>query len=122
MIFGTQNKLQFADPYLCLFSAFRFHTLKAKLIICVGYSFSDEHINGLISQALKQNKTSKLLVATFDGREMPVIKKEVIELLKVEENQIEIQQTKAKDFFESKLTTEILLNLFPNDNEVEEVL
>ncbi len=122
LIFGTQNKLQFADPYLYLFSAFRFHTLKAKLIICIGYSFSDEHINGLISQALKQNKTSKLLIATFDYRKPVEIKKEVIEKLKVEENQIEIQKTKAKDFFEAELTTEKLLNLFPNDTESEEVL
>lgn len=122
LIFGTQNKLQFADPYLYLFSAFRFHTLKAKLIICIGYSFSDEHINGLISQALKQNKTSKLLVATSDYRKPVEIKKEVIETLKVEVNQIEIQKTNAKDFFETELTTVKLLNLFPNDTESEEVL
>jgi len=122
LIFGTQNKLQFADPYLYLFSAFRFHTLKAKLIICVGYSFSDEHINGLISQALKQNTTSKILVATFDGRKQADIKKEVIGILNVEENQIEIQKTKAKDFFENDLTTGKLLDLFPNDNADEEVL
>jgi len=122
LIFGTQNKLQFADPYLYLFSAFRFHTLKAKLIICVGYSFSDGHINGLISQALKQNGASKILVATYDVRKQVDIKKEIIEILKVEELQIEIQKTKAKEFFENELTTEKLLTLFPNDIEDEDVL
>ncbi|MFW5983467.1 MAG: SIR2 family protein [bacterium] len=122
LIFGTQNKLQFADPYLYLFSAFRFHTLKAKLIICVGYSFSDDHINGLISQALKQNTLSKLLIATYDSRKQNDLKKEVIDILKVEESQIEIRKTKAKEFFEEDLKTEKLLTLFPIGNEDEDIL
>jgi len=96
--------------------------LKAKLIISVGYSFSDDHINGLISQALKQNSTSKLLIANYDGRKPADIKKEVVEGLKVNESQIEIYKSKAKEFFENELTTEKLLNLFPNDNEKDEIL
>jgi hypothetical protein len=42
--------------------------------------------------------------------------------LKVDENQIVIKKAKAKEFFENELTTEKLLNLFPNDSEYEEVL
>jgi len=118
LIFGTQNKLQFADPYLFLFSAFRFHTLKAKLIICIGYSFSDEHINGLISQALKQNENSKVLVVKYSDNE----KKDIVGTLKINENQIEVYQSSAKDYFENELTTEKLVTLFPKENEDEEVL
>ncbi len=118
LIFGTQNKLQFADPYLYLFSAFRFHTLKAKLIICIGYSFSDEHINGLISQALKQNENSKILVIKYSDNE----KNDIVETLRVNENQIEVYQSSAKDYFENELTNENLINLFPLEDEDEEIL
>ena len=118
LIFGTQNKLQFADPYLYLFSAFRFHTLKSKLIICIGYSFSDEHINGLISQALKQNENSKVLVVKYSNSE----KNDIVKALKVNEIQIEVIKSSAKDYFENELTTENLINLFPKENEDEEVL
>lgn len=118
LIFGTQNKLQFADPYLYLFSAFRFYTLKARLIICIGYSFSDEHINGLISQALKQNENSKILVIKYSDNE----KKDIVETLKVNENQVVVYRSSAKEYFENELTKENLINLFPKENENEEVL
>jgi len=118
LIFGTQNKLQFADPYLFLFSAFRFHTLKAKLIICIGYSFSDEHINGLISQALKQKDNSKILIVKYSNDK----KEDVIDVLKVNENQVEIIQSSAKDFFENQLTREFLISLFPKESEDDEIL
>jgi len=119
LIFGTQNKLQFADPYLYLFSAFRFHTLKAKLIICIGYSFSDEHINGLISQALKQDQNSKVLVIKYDNEE----KSDILEVLKVHESQIVVKRSSAKDYFENELTTENLMAIFPIDTaEDDEIL
>jgi len=118
LIFGTQNKLQFADPYLYLFSAFRYHTLQAKLIICVGYSFSDEHINGLISQALKQDKNSKVLVIKYSDDN----KTDIVEILKVKENQVEVIKSSAKDFFEKELTTERLISLFPKEIEDESIL
>ncbi len=118
LIFGTQNKLQFADPYLYLFSAFRFHTLKAKLIICIGYSFSDEHINGLISQALKQDENSKILVAKYENDK----KEDIVDILNVDKKQVEVIKSSAKDFFENELTTEKLITLFPKENEDEDVL
>lgn len=109
LIFGTQNKLQFADPYLYLFSAFRFHTLKAKLIICIGYSFSDEHINGLISQALKQDQNSKVLVIKYESEE----NSDILEALKVNQSQITVKKSSAKDYFKNELTTEKLMAIFP---------
>jgi hypothetical protein len=118
LIFGTQNKLQFADPYLYLFSAFRFHTLKAKLIICIGYSFSDEHINGLISQALKQDKSSKVLVVKYSDNK----KKTIVDVLNVDENQVEVIKSSAKEYFENELKTEKLINLFPKENDDDDVL
>lgn len=54
LIFGTQYKMQYIDPYLFMISEFRHYCLKAKLIVCLGYSFSDEHINSILSQTFEQ--------------------------------------------------------------------
>ena len=63
IIFGTAYKLQYVDPFLYLVNVFRKKTLaqSTKGIICVGYSFNDEHINGIISQSLKKNCEQKII-------------------------------------------------------------
>lgn len=61
IIFGTNNKLKYEDPYLFSLYEFRKYSLEAKLIITIGYSFSDEHINGIIIQALSNNPEKKIL-------------------------------------------------------------
>jgi SIR2-like domain len=62
IIFGRDFKLEAADPYLFYAYEFRRYCLLAKLIVVVGYSFSDAHINKMLVQALRNDETCRLLV------------------------------------------------------------
>lgn len=64
IIFGLTHKTQYIDPYLFLAYEFRRWTLEAKLIIIIGYSFGDDHINGIIKQALVRDKNCKVLIVS----------------------------------------------------------
>lgn len=50
------------SPFRQIFSAFDLDCLEAKIICIVGYSFSDEHINDIISNARKFNKDLKIII------------------------------------------------------------
>ena len=114
LIFGTQNKLSYSDPYLFLFSEFRHYTLNAKLIVCIGYSFSDEHINGLIEQALKQDGTKRLLsVMKGSKKSKNELKKFISNKLNIQEDKIIIEQSEAKTFFENKLNLDYFTVIYP---------
>ncbi|NOZ45171.1 MAG: hypothetical protein GXO79_00155 [Chlorobi bacterium] len=111
LIFGTAYKLQYIDPFLFLFSEFRYYTLKSKLIIVIGYGFGDEHINGLLSQALKQDKDRKIL---------NISKSQKIEFVQNRlginnTDQIIIEKYYAKDFFEKRLSLKELETIFPEN-------
>jgi len=112
LIFGTAYKLQYVDPFLFLFSEFRYFSLKSRLIIVIGYGFADEHINGLLSQALKQDKARKILYISKSRDKSYVAFK-----LKCGEDQIIVEEYKAKEFFEKKLNLKELEPYFP---EVED--
>ncbi len=115
LIFGTQYKMQYIDPYLFLFSEFRHYALKAKLIICIGYSFSDEHINAILSQALKNNTETKIYSVNSDdeNKQMENIK----QMLSCQESQIKSISKSAKDFFENELKLENLSNYINTNYE-----
>jgi len=101
LIFGTQNKLSYSDPYLFLFSEFRHYTLNAKLIVCIGYSFADEHINGLIEQAIKQDDTKRVLsVMKGTNKTKSELKEFIASRLNISGDKIIIEKSEAKDFFE----------------------
>ena len=60
LIFGTSYKLQYVDPFLFLAYELRRWSLDAaRLIVCVGYGFNDDHINGILQQSLRQNRQRK---------------------------------------------------------------
>ena len=115
LIFGTQYKMQYIDPYLFLISEFRHYALKAKLIICIGYSFSDEHINAILSQALKNNEGTKIYSVNIDdkNKQMENIKR----MLSCQESQIINISKKAKECFEDELKIENLSNLINTSYE-----
>lgn len=64
VIFGTMMKMKSLDPYLFSIYELRRCSLHSnlKFIVIVGYSFSDDHINKLIQQALIKNENLKLLI------------------------------------------------------------
>ena len=67
IIFGLTYKLQYVDPFLFLVYQLRRLSLEAKLILVVGYGFADEHINGILRQALRGNSDKRLIAVTSPG-------------------------------------------------------
>lgn len=117
IIFGSAYKLQYVDPFLFFAYEFRRWTLEAKLIVCVGYGFGDEHINGILGQALRKTDR-RVLVAigpvTDDEDERKRISSELGSEL---DGQIEIENAGAKEFFEKKLTLEFFGSKLPQDDD-----
>jgi hypothetical protein len=83
LIFGTAYKMQYLDPFLYLIYEFRRRTLDpaTKAIICIGYSFGDEHINGIIRQSIKDNPERTIIEVSpanddlLDEKENMIMKK-----------------------------------------------
>lgn len=114
LIFGTQYKMQYIDPYLFMISEFRHYCLKAKLIVCLGYSFSDEHINGILKQSLSFNKTAKVFSLAYKEDKDRIANK----ILSIESKRITIITDKtAKEFFEKDLKLEYFYKLFPENDD-----
>jgi len=120
VIFGRDFKLEAADPYLFYAYEFRKYSLLAKLIVCVGYGFGDDHINKILSQTLRDDENRRLLVIS-DCR-TPLIqhtvsdglkKSEVMHLLEAKESQIFVEGLKAKPFLETPDIAAKLLALIP---------
>ncbi len=114
IIFGTSYKLQYIDPFLFFAYEFRKRTLSnAKIIICVGYGFGDDHINGIISQALNNNKERKLLAVLPDENKDDIVANiEKVLGIKPSGNIVHYNMN-AKDFFNSKLSVDTLMKVFP---------
>ena len=118
LIFGTQNKLSYSDPYLFLFSEFRHYTLNSKLIVCIGYSFADDHINGLIEQALKQDDSKKILSVMKGTKKTETELKDFIaSKINITNDKIIIEKSEAKAFFENKLNLEYFTHIFPIEDD-----
>ena len=109
LIFGTNYKLQYIDPYLFYTYEFRKWSLECKYIIVIGYGFNDEHINGILKQALENNPKRIILVASKDNSKDDILKK-----LKLTNpnNQIIVppKTQSAKDFLD-KLSPENLSSM-----------
>lgn len=122
LIFGSSYKLQYMDPYLFFAYEFRKYCLEAKIIVTIGYGFGDEHINGIISQALKNKQEIKLLIDTYrEGVSEENIKKEIVAKLNITSDKILIKNKKASEFLKEDLNVEKISELLPQktifDNE-----
>jgi hypothetical protein len=69
LIFGTDYKMQYIDPYLFYAYELRRYSLESKIILAIGYSFRDEHINGIITQALRNDRSRVLLAVSPNASE-----------------------------------------------------
>ena len=121
IIFGTSYKLQYVDPFLFLAYELRRWTLdSARIIVCVGYGFNDEHINGILQQSLRQDQKRKLLAVVGPVDDMTACneKNRISQQLDTSEDQIVVSATGAKDFLENQLTIASLADLFPAEEEL----
>lgn len=115
IIFGTSYKLQYIDPFLFLFYEFRRQTLESstKIINCIGYSFNDEHINGILGQALNKDNSKKLISiqplqnSERDNESIQNEKKRIMNKLNLgSDNNIFVENKTAKDFMERDISNE----------------
>ena len=116
LIFGTSYKLQYVDPFLFLAYELRRWTLDAaRIIVCVGYGFNDDHINGILQQALRQDRGRKLLAVIGPEDNTTAAEKRVSDQLAAQEDQIIAKACGAKEFLDNVLTIDALSELFPDE-------
>ncbi len=124
IIFGVQNKLQSYDPYLFYFYAFREASFDAELIVTSGYGFMDSHINDNLINAFKIDPNKKILVNVFekDDADGSKTREFVAKKLDIQLEQVEVVCCPAKQFFENNLNIDFFASLFPDSEDVDEVL
>lgn len=114
IIFGREAKLEAADPYLFYAYEFRQCALEAKLIVAIGYSFYDSHINKIVSQAITADAAKKLAIvaniAVDEGAEQQAT---LARRIQVASEKVEIIPGTAKSFLANPSLGETLLKAIP---------
>jgi hypothetical protein len=120
LIFGTSDKLQSIDPYLFYVYEFRKYLLDSKLLLTIGYSFSDIYLNNLIHQAIERNRNMKIVCVVGQIPDLKKRKEEIYSDLKLKESEgrIKIIDKKAKKFLEENLTIEGISNFIPEEKGI----
>jgi hypothetical protein len=126
LIFGTAYKLQYVDPFLFPVDQLRRWSLEAGLILVVGYGFRDDHINGILCQALRANSEKQLLAVMWDGRStgdesISRFRNLVTTQLGIEaDKQVHIVVSSAKDFLGEQLSIAAVSKVFPPEEKLFE--
>lgn len=116
LIFGTDAKLQSVDPFLFNVYELRYYSLLCKMIVVIGYSFNDAHINGLLGQSLREAERKLLVVDARDDYTAEILKK--LSLDDSFKSQIEYRKMTAKEFLNDELTKNKMEGLVPDDDAV----
>lgn len=108
LIFGTKNKMRYTEPYLYLLSAFRDASSNAKLIVCIGYSFQDDHVNSIINHAFKSKAPTHLLHVCYDKypndeNKRTAERERVAKAINVSPDEVTVCLEGAKSFLENRL-------------------
>ena len=105
IIFGTIYKLRYVDPFLFFINEFKNKLLNdVDLLVIIGYSYSDEHINAIIAQAFQHNNQLKILNVS-PGNEIEKIKRKFPD---IESERFMVESCNAKSFFENKLSIDYI--------------
>lgn len=64
LIFGTDFKLSGKDPFLTLVHAFSEQLRATQVLVAIGYSFSDQYINDIVEQRMRDNLPLRLLIVS----------------------------------------------------------
>lgn len=118
LIFGTDYKLQYIDPYLFLMYQFRRRSLEAKVVVTIGYGFGDPHINAILAQALATRRDVKLYsvgIGIDNGRVTGTLRSQLPD--KNFDDKVSLHVGPARNFFEENLQLATFANLFPEQRE-----
>ena len=100
LIFGSDVKMQPIEPYLTLLFHFQKILNASRILVVIGYSFGDDHINSMIREALQSDSQMRCIVVGPNSlAELLPLNSEFGRLVGVEERFIELKY-KAKDAFE----------------------
>lgn len=102
IIFGRDFKLEAGDPYLFYVYQFRRLTLVSRLIIAIGYGFADDHINKILTQAMKKDASRRIVVVANCGNDEECKKKaeSIAKALQIDETQVIVEQHSAASFLQ----------------------
>ncbi len=108
LIFGVNYKLNSGDPYLFYTHELRKYSLEksTRLIFVVGYSFSDEYINKLLSQAMKRDPRKRIINVepSANSNQQKILKK--LGLESSSDSLCSLDMT-GKEFFQNQLTIDL---------------
>ena len=114
LIFGREFKLEAADPYLFYTYEFRRLTAEARLVVTIGYGFADEHINKILSQALRRPDGPKLHVFTKTA-DVSTYQNQLSKSLELSSDRLTVENRSAKNLLEAPDIGELFQALIPND-------
>lgn len=123
LIFGTNYKLQYIDPYLFFAYEFRRYCLGTRLIVTLGYGFGDEHINGMMRQALKSDTERVLLSVIYNpSKNETELMEEIVKRMGLKEGelspgQIAVRNVTAKDFILNEMQPDDLGRFLPSPHD-----
>lgn len=109
LIFGIQHKMNSVDPYFYYSSVLRNSCLyEAKIIVVIGYSYADDYVNIILSQALNSRSELRIInVAPLFGRDEQKEKNFIMQRLNLKnENQLINIDNTAKDFMTNVMNKE----------------
>jgi len=109
LIFGIQHKMTSVDPYFYYSSVLRNSCLtEAKIIAVIGYSYADEYVNVILSQALNARSELRIVnVAPLFGRNEGVEKNMISQRLNLKNgHQLICIDKTAKDFMTNTMNKE----------------
>ncbi|WP_083930351.1 SIR2 family protein [Methylovulum miyakonense] len=117
LIFGVNYKLNSGDPYLFYTHELRKYSLESstRLIFSVGYSFSDDYINKLLSQAIKRDPRKRIVNIDPNAKKN---EEKILRKLGISPDSLVSIEKKGKEFFETYLTIEICTNNISAENEM----
>jgi hypothetical protein len=122
VIFGRDFKLEAGDPYLFFLYKFRDFTLLTKLIVTLGYGFSDGHINKMLTQSLRNDTGRRLLVIQrCKEADAPTKKAEILTRLELggeQQGQVFVHPGSAKEFLETPDLAKFLASYIPASVDV----
>ena len=121
LIFGIQHKMTSVDPYFYYSSKLREACLnEAKLIVVIGYSYADDYVNNILSQALHSRSELRILnIAPLFDKTEEEAKKHIAEVLKLDnKTQILYEDAKAKKFLTEIMTKDFLASKLAEPDDV----
>jgi hypothetical protein len=128
LIFGTTYKLQYVDPFLFLVYQLRRLSLDARLLIVVGYGFGDEHINGILAQALRSSTEKRIIAVNWIGdKAAPETEQRALRFREFVAKQLELDNSdtrlvflneRAQPYLDGQLSLESVGSYFPPEENL----